>query len=1065
MVTASDPLNIVHLIDSPGHVDFSGEVEAALRVCDGALLVVDIVEGVCVQTVTVLRAALEHAVRPVLVLNKIDRLFAELHLSPMEAYRHIQNVLEQVNVIMGVREVEEMMAAASLREDDSEDASEWTLEEGTDALRTVSGYFSPEMGNVVFASATDGWACRLTDFAKLFSNKFGISEKVLTRTLWGDYYLNSKTKRIVRKNPRDVRASAKPMFVQFVLASIYAVYDDVLSTQHDLTLAVQKREKIASKLGLKVSARDLKHRDAHIALHAIMHAWLPASSTLLETVIGKLPSAALAQAETSRLNVLWPHAGRVEALQGSRAGTEQNHVSMDTAMSFTSQLDAIRQSKSASNVPLLAIVSKMVEGVDRSVSSGTRMNIRMPKPRAEMEALKAATGLAPSKDSLDDSAKADGEGMNMVAFARVFSGTLNVGDKVFVYAPRYQVADDGSYDASLASEATITGLFLLMGRDMEPLKSASAGSIVGIAGLEDVVLKTATISSERPGRCLPVGLNVSSSLGLDRDTVVRVAVEPHLPSDVGKLQDGLRKLNQADPAVETFITAKGEHVVAASGELHLERCLKDLRERFAKDIRIHVSKPIVSFRETVFGGISQHTDVLASSTDRKALATSLDSDASKEGAVDATIATAPKDLVDETQRARDVTANWQVGTIEDEKLAGDSHSAVIRHGRLFRVGNDNCSFRVTAAPIPSHLAAALDNAGASMRGATIAQKGTTDEACDAFRESFIAALRLDAAEAATRKLSAKAFEKHWVTHIFPRVWSCGPRGFGSNLLIGSHQSTNTSSSMQRMFEGETHSDDVSDATAISRTIRELEKSIVSGFQLGVQAGPLCEEPMHGVAIFVDALSFSGKGVHWVDLKMNGARNGTESLTCDNENDPRTVDRDTSLLSASLSGLVIGSMRETTRLAFMHGNPRLMEAMLRVEIAVPGDALGGTYTVLAKRRGRVLSEDMKEGVNVFGIEAVIPVIESFGFADALRKQTSGFAAPQMIFSHWEAVEIDPFWVPRTEEEIEDLGLSDATAENNNLARKLINSVRRRKGLRVEEKIVENAEKQRTLSRKK
>ena len=61
-----------------------------------------------------------------------------------------------------------------------------------------------------------------------------------------------------------------------------------------------------------------------------------------------------------------------------------------------------------------------------------------------------------------------------------------------------------------------------------------------------------------------------------------------------------------------------------------------------------------------------------------------------------------------------------------------------------------------------------------------------------------------------------------------------------------------------------------------------------------------------------------------------------------------------------------------------------------------------YAVLSKRHGRVLGEDMKEGSSIFNINAVLPVVESFGFAEEIRKRTSGLASPQLRFSHWEVI---------------------------------------------------------------
>ncbi|XP_006879215.1 PREDICTED: elongation factor 2-like [Elephantulus edwardii] len=91
---------LINLIDSPGHVDFSSEVTAALRVTDRALVVVDCVSGVCVQTETVLPQAIAEHIKPVLMMNKIDRALLELQLEPEELYQTFQRIVENVNVII-----------------------------------------------------------------------------------------------------------------------------------------------------------------------------------------------------------------------------------------------------------------------------------------------------------------------------------------------------------------------------------------------------------------------------------------------------------------------------------------------------------------------------------------------------------------------------------------------------------------------------------------------------------------------------------------------------------------------------------------------------------------------------------------------------------------------------------------------------------------------------------------------------------------------------------------------------------------------------------------------------
>lgn len=110
--------------------------------------------------------------------------------------------------------------------------------------------------------------------------------------------------------------------------------------------------------------------------------------------------------------------------------------------------------------------------------------------------------------------------------------------------------------------------------------------------------------------------------------------------------------------------------------------------------------------------------------------------------------------------------------------------------------------------------------------------------------------------------------------------------------------------------------------------------------------------------------------------------------------------------------------------------------------------------------------MREGTQTFEISATLPVVESFGFADDLRKQTSGAAtSPQLVFSHWEVLPQDPLFRPSTDDEREEWGDTVHEGQGKNLARVYVDAVRGRKGMPVERKIVAHAEKQRTLSRKK
>ncbi|MFB6100064.1 MAG: elongation factor EF-2 [Candidatus Nanohalobium sp.] len=122
---------LVNLIDTPGHVDFGGDVTRAMRAVDGVVVLVDAVDGVMPQTETVMEQALKEGVKPVLFINKIDRLIEEMQLTPEEMQERFKEIIRGVN-------------AALRKYADEETAEEWKM--------------SVEDGTVAFGSALMNWA-------------------------------------------------------------------------------------------------------------------------------------------------------------------------------------------------------------------------------------------------------------------------------------------------------------------------------------------------------------------------------------------------------------------------------------------------------------------------------------------------------------------------------------------------------------------------------------------------------------------------------------------------------------------------------------------------------------------------------------------------------------------------------------------------------------------------------------------------------------------------------------------------------------------------------------------
>ncbi|RSL57920.1 hypothetical protein CEP53_006331 [Fusarium sp. AF-6] len=965
---------LVNLIDSPGHIDFSSEVSTASRLCDGAVVLVDAVEGVCSQTVTVLRQTWIEKLKPLLVINKIDRLVTELKMTPGEAYIHLSKLLEQVNAVLGSffqgermeedlnwrEKMEERVNAATAAKesalaDQVSDTGDIQFEERDDE----DIYFAPEKNNVIFSSAIDGWAFTCRQFASMYEKKLGIKRGVMEKVLWGNFYLDPKTKKIL--GPKHLKGrNLKPLFVQLVLEPVWTVYQATVGGDNG-TGDRELLEKVTKSLNIKLTPHLLKSRDQRLLMTTVFASWLPLSTALLVSVIESLPSPAAAQAE------------RLPELLEESPGSEHIDKSIKDAMvSF----------KHEKSDPVVAYVSKMVSVPESELPENKRRTgVQMSgeeardlarKKRAEAARAQAAAGengvdsmtTALDTVNLDDYApeleekKVDPE--HLIGFARIYSGTLSVGDKLYVIPPKWSPAEP--HAAPEPQEVTVTALYMLMGRNLEALDSVPAGCVFGIGGLEGKILKSGTLCSRLDGAVNLAGVSMVGK------PIVRVALEPVNPADLDKMIHGLELLVQSDPCAEYELLGSGEHVLLTAGELHLERCLTDLKERFAL-CDIQPGAPLVPYRETIVRAEEMRPP------------------ANKELGRGAVVATTSSKQVTISLRVQPVPADVT------EFLLKNADAIKRLHDRK---------------------AKAEESEGEEIAAETDVAAGNTLSV-----EDFKKQLK--------EKLESGKGRENWKDRI-DKIVAFGPRRTGPNFLIDA----TADGIFSKAFATE-NTTGAAPRAGESLHPSHLADKISYAFQLAAAQGPLCNEPLQGVAVFVE------------DVTLNLG-----------EDDSSARDK-----LGRLTGEIIKTFQSALRSGFLDWSSRLMLAMYSVEIQASTEVLGRVYDVLTRRRGRVIAEIMKEGTPFFTIQALLPVAESFGFADEMRKRTSGAAQPQLIFAGFEILDEDPFWVPFTEDDLEDLG---ELADKENVAKRYMDGVRRKKGLLVEGRnVATDAEKQKTLKR--
>uniref|UniRef100_A0A0K2U2M1 116 kDa U5 small nuclear ribonucleoprotein component n=1 Tax=Lepeophtheirus salmonis TaxID=72036 RepID=A0A0K2U2M1_LEPSM len=212
---------LVNLLDTPGHVNFSDEVTAAMRLSDGVVVFVDASEGVMLNTERLIKHAVQEQCAVTICINKIDRLILELKLPPQDAYYKLRHIVEEINGLL------------SLYSD-----------------KNAEQVISPLLGNVCFASSQYSLCFTLKSFAKLYGDAYDtIDVAEFARRLWGDIYFNAKTRKFSKKPPH---GSAQRSFVEFILEPIYKLFAQIVGDVDSCLPA------LIEELGIKLSKEETR---------------------------------------------------------------------------------------------------------------------------------------------------------------------------------------------------------------------------------------------------------------------------------------------------------------------------------------------------------------------------------------------------------------------------------------------------------------------------------------------------------------------------------------------------------------------------------------------------------------------------------------------------------------------------------------------------------------------------------------------------------------------------------------------------------------------------------------
>ena len=322
-------------------------------------------------------------------------------------------------------------------------------------------------------------------------------------------------------------------------------------------------EKIVKSLNLKVLPRDMKSKDTRALLTTIFSQWLPLSTAVLVSVIEQLPSPPVGQKQRIPLILDGTPGFKDISPKVRNAMVEFDKSEGAPLVAYVSKMMAIPESelRKTSRAQLTAEEMREMGRQKRQQLARKLAELAVAEGEPTTDHISTSNSNTPgvSTPTVEDEQPVDDK-EHLIGFARLYSGRITVGQELYVLGPKYNPSNPTEH----VQKVTVTELYYMMGRDLQVLDEVPTGNVFGIGGLEGKLFKNGTLCSVDSG-----GVNLAG-VGMGGTPIVRVAVEPKNPSELNKMVEGLKMLEQADPCVEYIVQDNGEHVILTAGELHLE---------------------------------------------------------------------------------------------------------------------------------------------------------------------------------------------------------------------------------------------------------------------------------------------------------------------------------------------------------------------------------------------------------------------------------------------------------------------------------------------------------------